>query len=195
MKKSGRCIVVVSEGFDVGNIGEIKDSFGHTAFSSSSLTVQQIIVNHLNKVGLKARGAARGQVSGTDQRDTMIYASTVDLDEAYKVGQNAVVIAVDEGSGYMSTILRQPGLIYNVNYDKVSLELVANSEREFPKNWITSNRIDVTDDFIRYARPLIGEDWVSVPIVNGRQRFARFDKIFAEQKLDKYVPQAYRKRQ
>lgn len=195
LKKSGRCIVVVSEGFNVGNIGEVKDSFGHTAFSSSSLTVQQVIVNHLNKVGLKARGAARGQVSGTDQRDTMIYASTVDLDEAYKVGQNAVVIAVDEGSGYMSTILRQPGLIYNVNYDKVSLELVANSEREFPKNWITSNRIDVTDDFIRYARPLIGEDWVSVPIVNGRQRFARFDKIFAEQKLDRYVPQAYRKRQ
>ncbi len=194
LKKSGRCIVVVSEGFDVGNIGEIKDSFGHTAFSSSSLTVQQIVVNHLNKVGLKARGSARGQVLGTDQRDTMIYASTIDLDEACKVGQKAVLIAVEEGSGYMATILRQPGLIYNVNYDKVSLDLVANSEREFPKNWITSNRIDVTDDFIRYARPLIGEDWVSVPIVNGRQRFARFDKIFAEQKLDKYVPQAYRKR-
>jgi len=193
LKRSGRCIVVVSEGFDVGDIGEIKDSFGHTAFSSSSLTVQQIVVNHLNKVGLRARGSARGQVVGTDQRDTIIYASVVDLDEAYKVGQKAVLIAVEEGSGYMATILRKPGLIYNVDYDKVPLDLIANSEREFPKNWITSNRIDVTDDFIRYARPLIGEDWVSVPVVNGRQRFARFDKIFAEQKLDKYVPQAYRK--
>jgi len=192
LKRSGRCLVVVSEGFDVGDIGEVKDSFGHTEFSASMFTAQQVVVNHLNKVGLKARGAARGQVVGTDQRDTIIYASTVDLDEAYKVGQNAVVIAVEHGSGYMSTILRRPGLIYNVEFDKVPLEVVANSERKFPEQWIASNRIDVTDDFVNYARPLIGEDWVSVPVINGIQRFARFEKIFADKKLPDYVPQAYR---
>ncbi|UCE05332.1 MAG: diphosphate--fructose-6-phosphate 1-phosphotransferase [bacterium] len=193
LKRRGRAIVVVSEGFDVGEIGELKDSFGHTEFSSSMFTAQQLVVNRLNKAGLKAKGSARGQVVGTDQRDTMIYASTVDLEEAYKIGQNAVVIAVEHGSGYMSTLLRRPGLIYNVDYDKASLELVANSEREFPKNWISPNRIDVTDEFVRYAQPLIGEDWVSVPIVNGVQRFARFERIFAEQQLEKYVPQEYRK--
>ncbi|GAB4377730.1 MAG: 6-phosphofructokinase [Calditrichia bacterium] len=190
--RSGRVLVVISEGFEVGDIGELKDAFGHTTFSSSLLTAQQVVVNYLNQKGLKARGAARGQVAGTDQRDTMIYASTVDLDEAYKVGQNAVVIAVESGSGYMSTILRRPGLIYNVDYDKVELERVANSEREFPRHWIAENRIDVTDDFVKYARPLIGDDWVSVPLINGRQRFTRFNKIFAEQKLPKYVPQAHR---
>jgi 6-phosphofructokinase len=191
LKRSGRVIVVVNEGFNVGDIGELKDSFGHTEFSASLFTAQQIIVNHLNKAGIKARGAARGQVPGTDQRNAMIYASTVDLEEAYKIGQNAVVIAVEHGSGYMSTILRKPGLIYNVYYDKVSLELVANSERTFPKEWIHENRMDVTDDFIRYARPLIGEDWVGIPIVDGRQRYARFEMILAEQKLPKYTPQAY----
>lgn len=192
LKRSGRCLVVISEGFDVGDIGELKDSFGHTTFSSSMWTAEQIVVNHLNRVGIKARGAARGQISGTDQRNAMIYASTVDLDEAYKIGQNAVVIAVEHGSGYMSTLLRRPGLIYNVDYDKVPLELVANSERKFPKEWIAPNRIDVTDDFVRYARPLIGEDWVSVPVVNGIQRYTRFEKIFAEKKLPDYVPQAHR---
>jgi len=190
--KSGRCIIVVSEGFDVGNIGEVKDSFGHTEFSASMFTAQQVVVNHLNKVGIKAKGTTRGQVVGTDQRDTMIYASNVDLDESYKVGQNAVVIAMEHGSGYMSTILRRPGLIYNVDYDKVPLEQVANSEREFPKTWIAPNKIDVTDDFVKYARPLIGDDWVSVPVINGTQRFARFEKIFAGQKLPKYVPEAQR---
>ena len=108
-------------------------------------------------------------------------------------GQNAAVIAVQSGSGYMSTILRRDGLIYNVDYDKVSLELVANSEREFPKDWIAPNRFDVTDDFVNYARPLIGEDWVSVPVINGVQRFAKFEEIFADQKLAKYIPQAYKK--
>jgi 6-phosphofructokinase 1 len=191
LKRSGRAIIVVSEGFDVGELGELKDSFGHTEFSASMFTAQQIIVNHLNKAGIKARGAARGQVSGTDQRATIIYASTIDLDEAYKIGQNAVVIAVEHGSGYMSTLLRKSGLIYNIDYDKVPLELVANSEREFPKKWITKNRSDVTDDFVSYARPLIGEDWVSVPMIQGKQRFTQFEKIFAEQKLPPYIPEEY----
>jgi len=191
LKRSGRTIVVVSEGFDVGNIGELKDSFGHTEFGASMFTAQQVVVNHLNKSGIEARGAARGQVPGTDQRDTIIYASTVDLEEAYKIGQNAVSIAVDHGSGFMSTLLRREGLIYNVDYDKVPLELVANSEREFPKEWIAENQFDVTDDFVRYARPLIGEDWVSVPVINGRQRFTQFEKIFADQKLPAYTPEAY----
>lgn len=191
LKKSGRCIVVVSEGFDVGDIGATKDSFGHTQFSASGTTVEQVVVNYLNEKGLKARGKARGNVYGTDQRDTAIYASTIDLDEAYKVGQKAVLIAKDEGSGYMSTLLRKPGLIYNIEYDKVELEKVANSERTFPEEWISKNRIDVTDAFLDYVRPLVGEDWVSVPIVNGRQRFARLKPVFADKKCPDYTPQAY----
>lgn len=192
LKRRGRCIVVVSEGFDVGNLSEVKDSFGHTMFSSSGMTVERVVVNYLNKVGLAARGAARGNVSGTDQRHSMVHASTVDLEEAYKLGQQAAMIAAQEGSGYMSTILREPGEIYNVRYDKVPLELVANSARSFPRNWIAPNRVDVTDDFVRYARPLIGDQWPAIPLVNGRQRFARLQKVFASQKLPSYIPQAYR---
>jgi 6-phosphofructokinase 1 len=187
LRERGRAIVVVSEGFDVGDVGARKDSFGHTMFSASGTTVEQVVVNYLNEVGLSARGSARGNVPGTDQRHSMIYASTVDLEEAYKVGQKAALIAVEDGSGYMSTILRQPGPIYNVYYDKVGLELVANSERSLPDEWITPSRTDVTDDFVRYARPLIGDDWPSVPLVNGVQRFSRFEHIFAEKRLPEYV--------
>ncbi|MBE0653635.1 MAG: diphosphate--fructose-6-phosphate 1-phosphotransferase [Bacteroidales bacterium] len=191
LKKDGRCIVVVSEGFDVGSLGEVKDAFGHTSFGSSEQSVYQLVVNYLNKKGLKATGKARGQVMGTDQRDTAIYASTVDLDEAYKVGQKAVEIAMKEGNGWMATILREPGFIYNVRYDKVPLEKVALSERTFPAKWITKGGTDVTDDFLDYVRPLIGEDWVSVPMINGRQRFTRFKPVFAEKKLVNYLPEAY----
>ena len=48
LKSDGRCVVVVSEGFDVGDIGERRDSFGHTQFSSSQITVAQIVTNYLN---------------------------------------------------------------------------------------------------------------------------------------------------
>jgi len=124
----------------------------------------------------------------------MAYASTVDLDEAYRVGQKAVELAARGEGGYMATILRQPGPIYNVRYDKVPLEVVANSERKFPAAWIASSGCDVTDDFLRYARPLVGDDMLSLPMVDGRQRLTRFKPIYAEQKLPAYVPQADRKR-
>ncbi len=191
LRRSGRCLVVVSEGFDVGEFGVRRDSFGHVVYSASETTVAQQVINYLNRRGLAARGAARANVPGTDQRASMAYASTVDLEEAYRVGQKAVLVAVQDGSGYMSTILRQPGRIYNAYYDKVPLQQVANSERSFPASWIAANRRDVTDDFVRYARPLIGEDWPSIPLVDGRLRFARLQKIFAPQLLAAYAPQGW----
>ena len=193
LKKDGRCIVVISEGFDVGNIGEIKDSFGHTSFGASKISVSQAVVNYLNSKGLKARGDARGQVMGTDQRHSAIYASTVDLEEAYKVGQKAVEIAIKDGNGWMATLLRESGNIYTIKYDKVPLEKVALSERIFPEKWIAKNRIDVTDDFLSYVKPLIGEDWPTVPLINGIQRFAKLEMNFAEKKLPDYIPEAYLK--
>ncbi len=193
LRKDGRCVVVISEGFDVGDVGQVKDSFGHTAFGSSKTTVCQTVVNYLNHVGLAVKGAARGNVMGTDQRHSTVYASPVDLDEAYHVGEKAVELAATGQSGFMATILRQPGSIYHVRFDKVPLAEVANSERTFPKEWITANGCDVTDDFVRYAKPLLGSEMITVPTVDGRQRLTRFSPIYAEKKLPSYVLQADRK--
>jgi 6-phosphofructokinase 1 len=192
LRRSGRAIVVVSEGFGVGALGEVKDRFGHTMYGASQTTVAQVLVNYLNEVGLAAKGKARANVPGTDQRHSMAYASTVDLEEAYRSGQMAALLAARGESGYMSTILRQPGEIYGVDYDKVPLNEVANSERSFPANWISESGADVTDDFVRYAQPLIGQDMLSLPIIDGRQRLARLAPIYADAKLPKYVPQADR---
>ncbi len=191
LKRSKRCIVALSEGFDVGDLGVEKDGFGHVEFGASKMTAQQVVVTSLNAKGLAARGSARGQVVGTDQRDTMVYASTVDLDEAYQVGRHAVEIAEKDGGGWMSTILRVPGDEYSVRYDKVPLEQVANSERSFPQSWLSENKIDVTDEFVDYATPLIGTEWVRVPLEKGIQRFTRFQPIFVDKKCAAgYIPEA-----
>ena len=192
LKKDGRCIVVISEGFDVGDLGILRDSFGHAQFSASKTTVGQTVVNYLNEVGLAAKGSARGNVPGTDQRHSMAYASTVDLDESYHAGEMAARLAANGDSGYMSTILRNDGPVYSVRFDKVPLPEVANSERTFPASWITSSGNDVTDDFVRYAKPLVGEGMVSLPMIDGRQRMTRFEPLYADQKLEAYVPQADR---
>ncbi|MBU0638984.1 MAG: diphosphate--fructose-6-phosphate 1-phosphotransferase [Planctomycetes bacterium] len=191
LAKSGRCIVVVSEGLDVGDLGEVRDPFGHTSFGSSQRSVAQIVANHINSLRLPVRGNARYQIPGTDQRSAAIYASTVDMDEACEVGRKCVLIAKDEGDGWMGTILRKPGDAYTAVYDKVPLMQVARSERTFPRAWISESRSDVTDDFVRYARPLIGQEWPEVPLVGGLQRFAKFAPVFAVKKCKEYVPQAF----
>lgn len=189
LKQDGRCIVVVSEGFDVGELGVLRDKFGHAMYGASETTVAQNVVNYLNKRGLPVKGAARGNVPGTLQRHSMAYASSVDLDEAYRAGQMCAELASSRQSGYMATILRNEGDIYSVRYDKAPLEKVANSERHFPANWITPAGNDVTDDFVKYAMPLLGEGMVSLPMIGGRQRMTRLEKIYAPQKLPAYVPQ------
>ena len=192
LQRSGRCIVVVSEGFDVGNIGEARDAFGHIEYGASKISAAQAVVNYLNEKGLKTRGQATGQLPGVLQRCASMHASPVDQDEAYEVGRKAVRIATEEGGGWMATILRAPGTVYRAVYNKVGLEDVANSERFVPKEWLATGGIDVTDDFIRYAGPLIQGGWPELELVDGLQRFARLDVKFIDKKLAAYVPQNMR---
>jgi len=190
LSKYGRCIVISGEVVDLVSLGVSKDSFSHVEFSSAASSVEQILINYLNgldrkdrKTRLVVKGSARCEKPGTRQRREMAYVSDVDLSEAYNVGKYAANIALSGESGYMATIIREPGNDYKVSYKKVSLEEVANSEREFPREWISPNRVDVTDDFIKWATPLIGS---SLP------EFSKFSDIFAEKKCSAYVPVAFR---
>lgn len=192
LKRTGRCIVVVSEGFDVGSLGEAHDGFGHIEYGASRTTVAQVVTNYLNDVGLKARGQATGQLPGVLQRSTSIFASKVDIEEAYEMGKKAISIAMTEGTGWMATILRKASNSYEPFFDKVPLDVVANSARQLPSRWITQDGLDVTDAFVQYARPLIGDDWPDIVIEQGLQRFARFTIQFIEKKLPAYLPVRFR---
>ena len=193
LRRGGRCIVVVNEGFDVGGVGERHDGFGHIEYGASRTTAAQEVVNFLNEKGLAVRGQATGQLPGVIQRSVSMEASTVDIAEAREVAGQAVRIAVRDGTGWMATILREPGTAYHAVYDKVPLEKVANSSRFMPRAWITKDGLDLTDDFIRYAAPLIGNGCPLIPMEAGLQRFARFDIRFVDRKCPAYTPVRFRK--
>jgi 6-phosphofructokinase 1 len=193
LRRSGRCIVVVNEGFDVGGVGERHDDFGHIEYGASRTTVSQEVVNYLNTKGLAVRGQATGQMPGVIQRSVSALASKVDIAEAHEVAAEAVRIAVRDGTGWMATILRSTGAAYQVYYDKVKLEIVANSSRFMPPAWIAKDGLDVTDNFIRYAAPLIGDGNPPTQMEGGLQRFARLDIRFVDKKCRAYLPQRFRK--
>jgi ATP-dependent phosphofructokinase / diphosphate-dependent phosphofructokinase len=186
----GRCIVAISEGLEIGDLDILYDNFGHAQFGASGKSVEQALINHLNGLDrkdskgrsasrLKCKGIARCEKPGTKQRRELATTSPTDLKEAYEVGKYAAKIALAGEGGYMSTIIRQPGNKYSVAYDKVELGTVANAERKFPEKWIAGNKIDVTDEFINWAMPLIGGE---LP------EFSRFEESFAEKRCADYVP-------
>ena len=117
-----------------------KDSFGHTQFGASETTVAQMVVNYLNAAGCRSRGrpgaTCPAPISGTPSSTPRRSTSTRPIAS----GQKAVELAAAGESGFMATILREPGPIYNVRYDKVPLAKVANSERTFPADWIAAER-------------------------------------------------------
>jgi ATP-dependent phosphofructokinase / diphosphate-dependent phosphofructokinase len=194
LKESGRCIVVIGEGVNLGDLSVLKDSFGNAQFSASGSTVGKLLINYLNgqdkkdeqgrsQSRLVVPGIARSENPGTRQRREVAYVSEVDRQEAYQVGSYSAKLALEGQNGYMATIIRNPESEYGVKFDKVPLDIVANSEREFPKDWIAASRDDVTDDYIRWAMPLIGG-----PL----PEFARFKEIYVSKKCDKYIPVEYR---
>jgi len=194
LHSAGRCIVVIGEGVQVGDLGVFHDAFGHEEFGACERAAEQLLKNYLNGTDLKdangrsksrlaIRGIARSEAPGTRQRREMSLVSTVDLKEAYEAGKKAAQIALSGETGYMSTIVRRPGTKYHVAFEKVPLEVVANSSRKLPEKWISKDRIDVTDEFVRWALPLIGGP---VP------EFARFREIKPDKKCGKYVPTGFR---
>jgi 6-phosphofructokinase 1 len=192
LRRRGRALVIVSEGLALAEVGQRRDAFGHAAFSSAGTTTAQLVVNHLNQNGIPVRGLARGQVPGTDQRHSILSASPVDLDEAYQVARKAVLLAAEGTGEVMASIRRAPGTSYRVEYAPVPLVEVATKDRPFPTSWIAPSGGDVTDDFVRYAQPLLGEDFAAVPLVAGRLRFARLTPTFAEKKGPPYIPVEHR---
>ena len=192
VKRDGRCLLVVGEGVHLGDLGALHDDFGNIEYSSSKTTVPQQIVNYLNDNRLKARGLATAQVAGAVQRCVSLYASCVDIEEAYLVARRAVEVALKDGSGWMATILRKSTDPYEVYYDKVPLEKVANSERHLPPHWISTNRLDVTDDFVRYALPLISKGNPDVKMIDGFQRFAKLNTKFIDRLTPEYQPMRIR---
>jgi 6-phosphofructokinase 1 len=97
-----------------------------------------------------------------------------------------------KSGGFMATLVRRPGENYRVTYGQVPLERMANSEKSFPLKWLAQPHTDVTDEFVHYARPLIGDEYPFAPLLNGLPHFTRLAEIYAEQKLETYIPINYR---
>lgn len=158
-KKYGYCVAVIGEtvrdlaGKTLGSQAEpyLIDSFGHKYYHGPAPYLMSLVIKEL---GL----TARYDKPGTLQRMSMLCASPVDLDEAWEAGANAVRRAINGETGLMVTLLRgqdEQGS-YRCEYGATALENIANTEHKMPESYLNQAGNFVTQDFIDYARPLIG---------------------------------------
>jgi 6-phosphofructokinase 1 len=104
----------------------------------------------------KLKLKARFDKPGTIQRVSMVCASEVDLKEAYEVGKRAVKEALGEKSGFMITLVREPGDKYKCSTGTIALSRVANRVKTLPNSFINQAGNDVTRRFTDWLRPLLG---------------------------------------
>ena len=112
------------------------------------------------------------------QRCAAHCASKTDVEESFLSGQTAVQAAVRGETDKMVAFKRAAGKEYKCEIVLLPLDQVANTEKRVPAEWITPAGNYVTDDFVKYALPLIaGES--SSPKEDGLPRFARLKKVLA----------------
>ena len=163
----GRCVVAVSEGVhnekgeyflqtyadqSGSGLAGKTDSHGNIQLSGSGAlgdTLTNIVSEYIE--GARVRADTFGYL----QRSFLADVSSVDAEEAERVGQHAVVASKEMQSG--SVILkRQFSESYFCDVDVVDLHKVAKYTKDMPEEFIEQDKPYVTNEFFEYAMPLTG---------------------------------------
>ena len=140
------------------------DTFGHKMLTGSGKYLENLVKERL---GVKVRSVELNVC----QRCSSSMLSKTDQKEAIAAGAYGVKAALNGASGNMVAFERLEGDTYQIDYVLKDVNIICNQEKCVPASWITEDGSDVTDDFIRYARPLIQGE-VTVPTENGVPKFA-----------------------
>ena len=175
-----KVLIAVSEGIHYADgtfVSEAKtsatDGFGHAQLGGLAVKLAEALKV---RTGAKVRGIELSLL----QRCGAHLASLTDVEEAETAGRVAVESAAAGETDKMVAFQceRKDGH-YTCKTTLLPLSEVANYEKKVPLEWITADGNHVTEDFIRYALPLIqGEP--KLPLEHSLPRYARLKKVVAK---------------
>ncbi|HKM04775.1 MAG TPA: 6-phosphofructokinase [Lachnospiraceae bacterium] len=164
-------VIAVSEGVqladgrfvcELGNASDYVDAFGHKQLSGCASTLAGKIAE---QTGLKTRAIE----FSTLQRAATHIASLTDINEAFQVGNDAVLAAEEGKTGMMITLDRNGDAPYQCGTSAYDIHAIANVERPVPAEWITEDGTYLNEGYEKYARPLIMGELTPL-MVNGLPR-------------------------
>ncbi|MBQ7348402.1 MAG: 6-phosphofructokinase [Clostridia bacterium] len=182
-RNNNKCIVCLSEGIHdkngtllVESLGSAtaRDSFGHAQLGGVASTLAGILKE---KTGIKTRAIELSLM----QRCAAHSASQTDIEETFEAGRQAVKAAVNGETDKMVCYARKEGDTYQCEYKLLPLELAANTEKTVPLKWITNNGTGISEEFVKYALPLIQGE-TKIVKEDGLPRFAKLKKVLVEKR-------------
>lgn len=171
-------IVAVSEGIKDENgkyfcesEGSASDIFGHTMLAGVAGVLAKLV---REEIGCKTRGIELN----VPQRCAGHFTSLTDINEAAAMGRYAAEALLAGRSGIVPGFKRVGD--YKIEIEENDVKKIANAERKLPKKFIAENGSDVTQEYIKYARPLIlGE--APVIIENGLPKHISLNVVRSEE--------------
>ncbi len=156
LEKKGRVIVAVSEGLKTKDGKYLSeqmsvdkyDVFGHKYIAGVGKVLEEKVRDVL---GCKVRSIELNLM----QRCAAHVASATDINESRLLGMKAVQCAIEGISGQMSAIKRMNSNPYEIEFTSVDVSDVANNEKKVPREWISEDGDDVTEEMIDYLTPLV----------------------------------------
>lgn len=163
MTKLGRCVITVSEGMcDEDGVTWAKklaenaetDAHGNIQLSGTGALADFLSAQVKEKLKVKR---VRADTFGYLQRSFAGLQSPVDVDEARRCGREAVKLAMTHDNGSVAMKRLGNGADYAVELFRTELSNVAEHTKEMPDEYINAEGNGITEAFVEYAMPLVGE--------------------------------------
>lgn len=120
-----------------------------TYYGDVSSYLQQLIIS---KLSIKARSEKPGLIA----RCCSSIVSDIDIDEAILMGKVAIDAVLNKKTAVMAGIKRLSSNPYKIEPILIPIEKVMLEERVFPVEFMSKDKYDVSEEFINWARPIIG---------------------------------------
>ncbi len=158
LERQPNVIVCISEGISDQNGTFIceydnaasTDSFGHKMLTGAGKVLESYVQNQF---GVKVRSVELN----ISQRCSGMIVSLTDMEEAAQAGKTGVIAALNGLSGKMISFKRTTSNAdeYVCQCTVEDVKKICNQEKPFPSDWIIRHGTDISEEFSKYALPLI----------------------------------------
>ena len=161
LNKRNNVIVAVSEGIKdkdgnyISATTAANDQFGHSQLSGTGKCLEMLVKD---RIGVKVRSIELNVL----QRCAAHISSLTDIDESFRLGNQAVAYATEGKTECMLTLQRVSNTPYEVTIETADIKGIANEAKSIPREWINDAGNDIMPALYDYMAPLIlGEPHVS----------------------------------
>ena len=151
----GGVVVVASEGLK----REDKEPVVEPIFKTDRAVYYGDVSSYLANLVVRRLGIkARSEKPGLCGRASIAWQSPVDQKEAQLAGREALRLAMEGHTGVMVGFMRKETMdgTYEMEMVEIPIEQVMLLEKTLPEAYINERGNDVTEEFVKWCRPLIG---------------------------------------